>query len=157
MAKVYFFCFQHDERIFSDFLEFIQIFYFFIFAHFGPVLDRVSFDPLLTSIRKKLISQISDKIEKVHFGPFFPNLGQTGIFPKNRALSLLSVYGPLTSCKISIKHKKKSSSLGPIDSCQRKNTHPTLVDVKPAVMANFYNKTRIGALVYWSFVIIPAT
>ena len=36
-----------------------------------------------------------------HFGPFLPNLGQTRVFPKNRALSLLSIHGPLTSCKIS--------------------------------------------------------
>ena len=38
-----------------------------------------------------------------HFGHFLPNLGQTRIFPKNRALSLLHVYYPLTSCKISEK------------------------------------------------------
>ena len=37
------------------------------------------------------------------FGPFFPFLGKMRIFPKNRALSLLSIYGPLTSCKISEK------------------------------------------------------
>ena len=32
-----------------------------------------------------------------HFGPKFPNLGQTRIFPKNRALSLFYLYCPLTS------------------------------------------------------------
>ena len=38
-----------------------------------------------------------------YFGPFLPNLGQTRVFPKNRALSLLSVYRCLTSCIISKK------------------------------------------------------
>ena len=37
------------------------------------------------------------------FGPFFPIFQKMRIFPKNRALSLLSIYGPLTSCKISEK------------------------------------------------------
>ena len=34
-----------------------------------------------------------------YFGPFLPNLGKMRIFPKNRALSLLSLYESLTSCK----------------------------------------------------------
>ena len=34
-----------------------------------------------------------------HFRPFFPDSGKTGIFRKNRAPSLLCLYGPLTSCK----------------------------------------------------------
>ena len=34
-----------------------------------------------------------------HFGHFLPNLGKTGIFSKNRAPSLLHLYGPLTSYK----------------------------------------------------------
>ena len=38
-----------------------------------------------------------------YFGPFWPNLGQRRIFPKNRSKSLLSLYGPLTSCKVSEK------------------------------------------------------
>ena len=37
-----------------------------------------------------------------HFGKILPNLG-IQIFPKNRALSLLSRYGSLTSCTISRK------------------------------------------------------
>ena len=38
-----------------------------------------------------------------HFGPKFPNFGQTRFFPKNRPLSLFYVYGPLTSQKKSDK------------------------------------------------------
>ena len=62
---------------------------------------------------KKSIHQwlrFSSKLEKPHFrailghfGPKFPNLGQTRFFPKNRALSLFYVYGPLTSQKKSDK------------------------------------------------------
>ena len=37
------------------------------------------------------------------FGPFFAIFQKMRIFPKNPALSLLSIYGPLTSCKISEK------------------------------------------------------
>ena len=36
-------------------------------------------------------------------GLFLPNLGQMRFFSKNPALSLLCLYGPLTSCKISEK------------------------------------------------------
>ena len=34
-----------------------------------------------------------------HFRDIFPDLGKTGIFPKNRASSRSYVYGSLTSCK----------------------------------------------------------
>ena len=37
------------------------------------------------------------------FGPFSPFLRKSEFFLKNPALSLLSIYGPLTSCKISKK------------------------------------------------------
>ena len=37
------------------------------------------------------------------FGPFLPKFEQTGFFPKKRAPSLLTLYGPLTSCKRSEK------------------------------------------------------
>ena len=34
------------------------------------------------------------------FGPFFPIFWKILVFLKNRVLSILSLYGPLTSCKI---------------------------------------------------------
>ena len=37
----------------------------------------------------------------VHFEPILPFLGKVKVFPKNRALPLLSPCGPLTSCTIS--------------------------------------------------------
>ena len=50
--------------------------------------------------------QFCTKVQKPYFGGFlgpFPIFEKMRIFPKNRALSLLSVYGPLTSCKITEK------------------------------------------------------
>ena len=41
------------------------------------------------------------------FRPFFPYFGKMRIFPKNRALSLFYVYGPLTSCKKSEKSNER--------------------------------------------------
>ena len=42
-----------------------------------------------------------------YFGPFMPKYGKMGVLPKNRALSLLSPYGPLTSCRKSEKTNEK--------------------------------------------------
>ena len=46
---------------------------------------------------------MAPKSKKVHFWALLPKFGQTRIFPKNWAPSLLSLYAPLTSCKISKK------------------------------------------------------
>ena len=49
------------------------------------------------------MDQIFVKIRKSrflgHFQAFFLKISQTRFFPKNRAPSLFSIYGPLTSCK----------------------------------------------------------
>ena len=38
-----------------------------------------------------------------YFGPFLPNFGKMGVFPKNRASSLFFIYWPSTLCKKSEK------------------------------------------------------
>ena len=48
-------------------------------------------------------------------GTFSPFFGKLRVFPKNQALSLLSLYGPLTSCKIS----KKTNEPIPRKLCYR--------------------------------------
>ena len=56
------------------------------------------------SFYQKLRTQFCTKVQKAHFcpflDPFFHFLGKMRIFLKNPVLSLLSIYGPLTSCKI---------------------------------------------------------
>ena len=62
--------------------------------HFRPFLAKTN-DSILRKSPKTLFWGF--------FGPFFPIFQKMRIFLKNRALSLLSIYGPLTSCKISEK------------------------------------------------------
>ena len=61
---------------------------------FRPFLAKTN-DSILRNYRKSPFSG--------HFGHFLPKFGQTRFFPQNRALSLLIIYGPLTSNKKSEK------------------------------------------------------
>ena len=67
---------------------------------------------ILGHFQQKVMIQFCAKIQKPYFlglfGHFFPIFRKIRVFPKNRALSLLSLYGPLTSCKIS---KKTNESI----------------------------------------------
>ena len=84
-------CFQSPKTLFLPF--------------FGPFF-RKSRERVISEIwhlRRKLANQ---KVQKPYFwaflglfGPFLPIFEKMRIFPKNPALSLFYVYGPLTSCK----------------------------------------------------------
>ena len=62
--------------------------------HFSPFLAKIN-DSILCKSPKTLFLGL--------FGPFLPIFGKMRVFPKNPALSLFYVYGPLTSCKITKK------------------------------------------------------
>ena len=59
---------------------------------------------------KKTVKRFQSYIKRSIFGSFLPNLGKTGIFPKNLAHSLFHLYGLLSSCKISEKNIKRFTS-----------------------------------------------
>ena len=63
----------------------------------------------LTSCKKSektndsIFFKVSKTLFRAHFGPFWPKKGPRDFFFENRAPSLFSLYGPLTSCKKSEK------------------------------------------------------
>ena len=68
-----------------------------ITLHFRSFLAKTN-DSILRKSPKTLFLSL--------FRPFFPIFQKMKIFPKNPALSLLCLYGPLTSCKISEKNNE---------------------------------------------------
>ena len=77
-----------------------------IYTESYPTIRRL----ILGHIWQNLMTQFFSKVQKPYFwafwglfGHFLPIFRKMRIFPKNPALSLLSIYGPLTSCKISEK------------------------------------------------------
>ena len=80
---------------------------FFLTCGFHRMLDN---HPLLlhTKNQKNRQSRFLSKSEKVSFWPFLAIFGQMRFFLKNRAPSVFSIYGPLTSCKKSEKVRKTS-------------------------------------------------
>ena len=94
------FCPKTREREFSQIWDLRRKLANHNTLHFRTFLAK-SNDPILRKSSKTLFLGL--------LGPFFPIFQKMGVFPKNRALSLLSLYGPLTSCKISKKNYRVNS------------------------------------------------
>ena len=88
------FCPKSREREFSQILDFHRKLANHKMIHFRSFLAKTN-DSILRKGPKTLFWGL--------FGPFSPIFQKMRIFQKNRALSLLSIDGPLTSCKISEK------------------------------------------------------
>ena len=88
------FCLKSREREFSQIWDFHRKLANHKTLHFRSFLAKTN-DSILRKSPKTLFLGL--------FRPFFPIFEKMRIFPKNPALSLLCLYGPLTSCKISQK------------------------------------------------------
>ena len=66
----------------------------------------LNFRPFPAKTNKSILWNYRNSQFLGHFGPFLPKFGQTRYFGENRAVSLLSVYGPITSCKRSEKNNE---------------------------------------------------
>ena len=84
------FCPKSREREFSQIWDFCRKLANHNTLHFRSFLAKTN-DSILRKSPKTLFWG--------HFGPFLPIFEKMRIFPKNPALSLFYVYGPLTSCK----------------------------------------------------------
>ena len=58
---------------------------------------------ILGNFQQKVMTQFCAKVQKPYFWALFPHFSENESFPEKSALSLLSLYEPLTSCKISKK------------------------------------------------------
>ena len=95
------FCHKSREREFSQIWDFCRKLANHNTLHFRSFLAKTN-DSILCKIPKKIIlGAILDL-----FGPFLPIFEKMRFFPKNRALSLLRIYRPLTSFKISEKNNE---------------------------------------------------
>ena len=96
VQKPYFcpFCPKSREREFSQIWDLHRKLANHNTLHFRSFLAKCN-DSILRKSQKTLFLGL--------FGHFFPIFWKMRVFPKNRALSLLSLYGPLTSYKISKK------------------------------------------------------
>ena len=88
------FCPKSREREFSQIWDLRRKLANHKTLHFRSFLAKTN-DSILRKSPKTLFLGL--------FGPFFPIFQKMRIFPKNPALSLFIIYGPLTSCKISEK------------------------------------------------------
>ena len=88
------FCPKSQEREFSQIWDLRRKLANRKSLHFRSFLAKTN-DSILHKCPKTLFLGL--------FGPFLPIFEKMRIFPKNGAQSLLSIYGPLTSCKISEK------------------------------------------------------